>query len=245
EARAWEASAVRSQQTEQRAAVRIVVRGQVQGVGFRPFVVRLARQCGLTGRVRNTPVGVVIDLEGLAAGLAAFRDELVSRALRVAKLAAVDIEPVTPAGWPRFEIAASGADESFVVRVPRDLSVCSRCVKDVTESTNRRHGYPFTNCTACGPRYSIVEAMPYDRAGTSMRHFFMCGACRAEYREVNDRRFHAQPNACAACGPRVALWDRHGARMAGPNASIARAADLLRQGQVVALKALGGFQLLV
>lgn len=228
-----------------REAVRILVRGQVQGVGFRPFVARLARRHRLGGLVRNTSCGVAIDLEGLPEGLEAFRDQLLAEAPALARVDSLDIEPVSPAGWTGFEIAASGAGESPGVRVPRDVAVCSRCLEDVRESSNRRHGYPFANCTDCGPRYSIVEAMPYDRSGTSMQHFLMCEACRREYDNVADRRFHAQPNACAACGPRVTLWDRHGVPLAGPEASIARCVDLLRQGRIVALKALGGFQLLV
>ena len=131
------------------------------------------------------------------------------------------------------------------MRVPHDLATCAECRGDIFDPLNRRQGYPFTNCTACGPRYSILCAMPYDRPATAMRLFPMCAECDAEYHIPDDRRFHAQPNACATCGPRVGLWDREGRVIADSHTAVAAAAELLRQGQVVALKGLGGFQLLV
>jgi hydrogenase maturation protein HypF len=227
------------------AALRILVRGQVQGVGFRPFVYRLARQCRLGGCVRNVSAGVVIELEGAPECLAHFRDRLVPEAPAAAEIDELFVESIAPSGHSLFTILASASPAPPQVRVPRDLTLCSDCRREIFDSANRRHDYPFTNCTACGPRYSIIEAMPYDRPSTAMRHFALCAPCHEEYRTPGDRRFHAQPNACATCGPQVALWDRHGQAIAGSDKAITDAAALLRQGQILALKGIGGFQLLV
>jgi hydrogenase maturation protein HypF len=227
------------------SAVRVLVRGQVQGLGFRPFVFRLAQRCRLTGHVRNTPAGVLIEVEGTPEDLCRFQEHLVSDAPAAAQIEDLSVETIATTGRAKFVVEASDLLAPPQVRVPRDLATCPACRRDTLDPANRRQGYPFTNCTACGPRYSILCAMPYDRAVTSMRLFPMCAVCDAEYHAPHDRRFHAQPNACTACGPQVALWDREGRAIAGSDRAVAVAVDLLRRGQIVAVKGLGGFQLLV
>lgn len=233
------------QGTRSRLAVRILVTGQVQGVGFRPYVYRLARQCGLAGRVGNDAAGVTIDIEGNVRDLERFEHLLTAQVPAAAEIAGIRIEPRTWFGWTGFTIDANGPAGQPTVRVPRDLAVCPECRRELLDPTDRRHEYPFTNCTQCGPRYSIIEAMPYDRPATAMRRFAMCPPCTREYQAPADRRFHAQANACGACGPEVILWDRDGKTSAGPDSAIRATAKLLRRGAIVALKGLGGFQLLV
>jgi hydrogenase maturation protein HypF len=228
-----------------RTAIRIVVRGQVQGVGFRPFVFRLAQRCRLNGRVRNTLAGVVIEVEGTPEELAWFREHLVSEAPAAALIDDLKIDTIAPADWSTFVVEASDPAAPPQVRVPRDLATCAACRRDIFDLGSRRQSYPFTHCTACGPRYSILAAMPYDRSATAMRLFPMCAQCDAEYNAPEDRRFHAQPNACAACGPQVGLWDGEGRTIAGSDTAVTIAAEFLRSGRIVALKGLGGFQLLV
>jgi hydrogenase maturation protein HypF len=226
-------------------AVRILIRGRVQGVGFRPFVFRLARQYYLGGHARNTPTGVLIELEGDPASLARFQDRLVADAPEAAAIDDLTIEAMPATGRSAFVIEASSPSAPPLTRIPHDAATCVECRQDIFEPRNRRQRYPFTNCTACGPRYSIVEAMPYDRPATAMRRFPMCAACQAEYQAPDGRRFHAQPNACAACGPQVVLWDQQGRSLAGSENALAAAAALLRQGRILAVKGLGGFQLVV
>ena len=227
------------------AAVQMLVRGHVQGVGFRPFVFRLARGCGLRGRVRNGNAGVLIELQGTVEAINRFRHRLVSEAPPGAEIDAVVVTAARRGGWRAFAIAPSEVPRQPHVRLPHDLATCAECRREIFDPADRRHHYPFASCTACGPRYSIVEAMPYDRPGTTMRIFDMCPCCAEEYRGADDRRFHAQPNACAECGPQVELWDARGRRTAGPDMAIRAAATALRLGRIVALKGLGGFQLLV
>lgn len=228
-----------------REAIRINVRGQVQGIGFRPFVYRLAQEFRLGGSVRNAPSGVVIEAEGMREALAEFLgritadapasavfDDVVSEAIALSDRFAFRVEPSDPHAPPQ-------------ARVPRDVATCEECRRDIVDPESRRRGYPFTSCTACGPRYSILEAMPYDRASTAMHVFGLCANCHDEFHSAEDRRFHAQANACAACGPHVALWDVEGRTVAECANAVASAAELLRSGLVVAIKGLGGFQLMV
>ena len=193
----------------------------------------------------NADTGVVIELEGTHEDLAGFQECLVTEAPASAVIDGVSSEMAVPVGRSSFIIDASDVSAQPQVRVPHDLATCAECRGDIFDPLNRRRAYPFTNCTACGPRYSILNAMPYDRPATAMRLFPMCAECDAEYHVPDDRRFHAQPNACATCGPRVGLWDPEGRVIADSHTAIGAAAELLRQGQIVALKGLGGFQLLV
>jgi hydrogenase maturation protein HypF len=223
-----------------RTGLHLEVRGAVQGVGFRPFVYRLARELGLRGSVSNSVQGVVIDLEGDAGA----RDEFVARMQSEAPVCAtirrVERTDVPARGAGEFEIVASGeGDISRPGEVLPDLATCDDCLAEVRDPANRRYQYPFTNCTHCGPRYSIVHALPYDRKHTTMSGFTMCVACQAEYDDPCDRRFHAQPNACPVCGPKVAFGE-----FDGPEAMEA-AAVAIRDGLIVAVKGIGGFHLVV
>jgi len=221
---------------------RIEVRGTVQGVGFRPFVYQLARRNGVAGRVRNDARGVVIDAFAPAETLDRFLRVLESDAPPSARVRSVEWMAIADPVPADFSIDASDGGGEVRLSIPADLATCDECLAEVLDPADRRYRYPFTNCTNCGPRYSIVTGAPYDRAKTSMAGFVMCGDCRREYDDPLDRRFHAQPNACPKCGPRlVALTARH-AEVTTADA-IGFAARALRAGMIVAIKGLGGFQL--
>jgi len=226
--------------------LKVHVQGVVQGVGFRPFVFRLARQHSLTGWVRNRPDGVEIELQGSRAALEAFQVALRAERpapARIERIQAQEAEEL--AGESGFEILASAASAETRPSVPADLATCPECLRETATPGERRYRYPFTNCTYCGPRYSIIEGLPYDRPRTSMKVFPLCADCLKEYLDPLDRRFHAQPVACPVCGPRLQLLDGKGAPLAEGDAALVRAAGLLTLGGVLALKGLGGFQLLV
>lgn len=226
--------------------IRVQVQGTVQGVGFRPFVYRIARERGLTGWVRNRPDGVEIEAQGPDSSvqdfLRALRAEKPAPA-RIEQLAASTLEEV--AAEAAFTIESSGAAAGALPVVPPDLATCQECTRETAAPGERRHRYPFTNCTHCGPRYSIIEALPYDRPRTSMKAFPLCPDCEREYRDPLDRRFHAQPVACPACGPRLEWRSAGEPGLAFGEAALQAAGESLRAGQVVALKGLGGYQLLV
>ncbi|MCF7707405.1 MAG: carbamoyltransferase HypF [Verrucomicrobia bacterium] len=224
------------------ARLKICIRGAVQGVGFRPFVYRLAGNLYLNGWVNNTPEGVHIEVEGAEKALREFLDRLNAEKPVHARLYSVDHVWLDPAGYDGFEIRPSAAGASGAVVLP-DIATCEDCVAELFDPNNRRFRYPFLNCTNCGPRYSIIEDVPYDRANTTMNSFEMCGDCRAEYNDPADRRFHAQPNACPVCGPRLELREPSGALSSAGDAALKDAVDAIRAGCVIALKGLGGFQL--
>ena len=209
---------------------RIRIRGVVQGVGFRPFVHNLARRLGLAGYVLNSSAGVVAEVEGAPDALDNFLARLRGEAPPLAHIEEVLVAEIDPLGELDFAIRESQAQEGEFVLVSPDVATCPDCYCDFTDPANRRYGYPFTNCTNCGPRYTIIRDIPYDRPNTTMAGFRMCAACQAEYDDPGDRRFHAQPNACAACGPQL-------------SAPIAEAQRRLAQGAIVALRGLGGFHL--
>lgn len=228
--------------------LRIVVNGIVQGVGFRPFVYRLASDLGLSGWVRNDANGVTIEVEGPAVAVQAFRDRLEPEAPPLSSIDTCEAGNVAPLGVVGFEIRGSERSDRPTALVSPDTATCDDCLRELLDPDDRRFRYPFTNCTNCGPRFTIVRGIPYDRPYTTMAGFEMCAPCRAEYRDPLDRRFHAQPNACPACGPSVRLVDAAGgaiAEPAGPGGAepIARAAELLAEGAIVAVKGLGGFHL--
>ncbi len=229
----------------ERQGLRIKIEGAVQGVGFRPFVYRLAHELGLTGYVRNTPNGVLIELDGSSTALDRFSDRLVGEKPPLAVIHRVTTETVPPVGHSTFRIQVSQTDGSRTAFMLPDIAICPECHRDILDPHNRRYRYPFTNCTNCGPRYSIIRTLPYDRAHTSMHQFVMCPACQAEYQNPLDRRFHAQPNACPVCGPHLELWDSRGRVLSAYDDALVQAANAIREGQIVALKGLGGFQLLV
>lgn len=232
--------------------LRVEVRGVVQGVGFRPFVYRTAHACTLTGWVRNAGDGVRIEIQGTASGLDRFLSALRDDRPAAAVLTAVEVEEVAPEPQDAsFEIRVSTGGAA---PVPADLATCPRCLEEVRAPGERRFAYPFTNCTDCGPRYSIIERVPYDRPHTSMRRFPMCEACQAEYTDPLDRRFHAQPIACPRCGPRLTLLGatgearpplHHADGDASSPFALQNAAGALLEGEIVALHGVGGFQLLV
>ncbi len=218
------------------------VQGIVQGVGFRPFVARTARELGLTGHVENTTRGVEIEVQGPPGGVEAFERRLRAAPPPMAvilDIEARDLPPVT--GEPGFRIRASREDPVAAAVIPPDIATCRTCLQELFDPADRRHLYPFINCTDCGPRYTIIRAVPYDRARTSMARFAMCPACAAEYADPSSRRFHAQPNACPACGPRLEARDARGRVLSGD--PLDQAVERLKGGGIVALLGLGGFHL--
>ncbi|TVR20865.1 MAG: carbamoyltransferase HypF [Anaerolineaceae bacterium] len=225
--------------------VRIVVEGTVQGVGFRPFVYRLAHDLAVRGWVNNSPQGVTIEAEAVRDTLDAFIAAIRADAPPHASVQRVTVSPAPAAGYTGFEIRASDESGQRRTLVLPDLATCPDCLAELFDPSDRRYRYPFINCTHCGPRYSIMQALPYDRPHTTMRHFLMCDACRSEYENPLDRRFHAQPIACPECGPHVMLGDAGQGIIAEDDEALRGAVDAIRRGQIVALKGLGGFQLLV
>jgi hydrogenase maturation protein HypF len=221
---------------------RITVKGIVQGVGFRPFVHRLARAEGITGRVRNDCAGATIDAFGARDALERFCHQLTLAPPPAAKLTALAWSPIALEPCADFEIGASQAGDRRRVSIPADIATCDQCLAEVFDPLNRRFRYPFTNCTNCGPRFTIAIDLPYDRGATTMASFAMCAECRREYEDPGDRRFHAQPNACPVCGPRVWLADLRGDRIEASD-PLQAAADALRTGAIVGIKGLGGFHL--
>ena len=222
-------------------SLRIQVSGIVQGVGFRPFVYRIANDYGISGRVSNNTQGVDILASGDGDSLFLFLKALKDDAPAAALVERVNVTSADEIATGPFEIAPSDAEGSKQVLISPDLATCDDCVRELFDAADRRHRYPFINCTNCGPRFTIIRDTPYDRPLTSMSPFEMCAECAAEYADPSDRRFHAQPNACPACGPRAWLVDRKGARIQGEAAS--EAARLLSEGGIVAIKGLGGFHL--
>ncbi|MBT3268936.1 carbamoyltransferase HypF [Candidatus Poribacteria bacterium] len=221
------------------------IEGVVQGVGFRPFVFRLALRHGVAGWVRNDSEGVTVEARGNTDALDCFEHALVDDAPAAARIVSLRRERVVAGGiGGAFAIAASAPADAVSAFISPDLAVCDDCRREMSDPTDRRFAYPFINCTNCGPRYSIIQALPYDRPNTTMRGFTMCEACEAEYRDPLHRRFHAQPNACQECGPSVALWARDGTEQARDAHAIRGTADALRAGAVVAMKGLGGFHLM-
>jgi hydrogenase maturation protein HypF len=226
--------------------LRLDVQGVVQGVGFRPFVYRLATELSVRGWIVNDPGGVRIEVEGDATVVARFAERLQAELPPRAAIHTVREAWLPPAGDERFEIRASGADGPRTAVVLPDIATCDACLDEVLDPDDRRYCYPFANCTDCGPRFSIVRALPYDRPNTTMAGFTMCALCAAEYADPHDRRFHAQPNACPECGPRLELRDIEGNPLpVKTGGELRTAARALRQGRILAVKGIGGFHLMV
>jgi len=224
--------------------VRVVVRGVVQGAGFRPFVCRLARELDLTGWVLNSAQGVFIEVEGAGAPLRQFLVRLEREKPPRAIIQSLEFSFLDAIGYEDFTIRTSEETGAKTVLILPDIATCPHCLMEIFQPGNRRHRYPFTNCTDCGPRFTIIEELPYDRPNTSMKKFAMCPQCEREYHDPDDRRFHAQPNACPSCGPHLELWDSGGNVVARHDDALHLAAEDVRSGKIVALKGLGGVQLI-
>jgi hydrogenase maturation protein HypF len=229
-----------AQGTVRRVSAR--VDGTVQGVGYRPFVYRLAAELGIAGWVLNDQRGVLVEAEGSPEAVAAFVERLQSDAPPLAAVSGVSVEDVPATGEAGFEIVASERGGAATAPVTPDSATCDECLAELADPADRRYRYPFLNCTNCGPRFTIVRGIPYDRPLTTMADFQMCADCQAEYDDPLDRRFHAQPNACPVCGPQVRLLERGGGRVEAADAVRAAADDLLA-GKVLAVKGLGGYHL--
>jgi hydrogenase maturation protein HypF len=219
--------------------VEVRVEGVVQGVGFRPYIHGLAHRLGLSGRVGNDTAGVFMEVEGAEQAVSDFLAALPSEAPPLAVIEQVRTNPLTPTGESGFHIVSSNATGPRDTLISADTATCADCLRELADPTDRRFDYPFINCTNCGPRFTIVRDVPYDRPFTTMAPFAMCSACASEYHDPTDRRFHAQPVCCPACGPRLRLLDAGGAEL--PGEPLAAAAALLTGGAVVAVKGLGGF----
>lgn len=220
----------------------ITVEGIVQGVGFRPFVYGLAKQNGLAGFVLNDTAGVTMELEGEPPALENFLLRLREQPPPLARIENVDCRNIPPKGEAEFSIVRSKSEEERSVLISPDTPTCSDCLAELFDPDDRRYRYPFINCTNCGPRFTIIKDVPYDRGRTTMGRFKMCGYCSREYHDSNNRRFHAEPNACPQCGPQVRLRDARGGEISDGDA-ISQAAHLLQQGAIVAVKGLGGYHL--
>ena len=225
------------------AAEKISIKGRVQGVGFRPFVYRTALEHRICGEVANTSEGVLILAEGTPDNLKQFKASLKKAPGNIHQLDAITCEPH---GFNQFSITISSTSEGIrSLHMPVDLKTCDACFAELNDPDNRRYRYPFINCTHCGPRYSIIRDLPYDRPLTSMEHFKMCPACQSEYDNPLDRRFHAQPNACPDCGPSLGLLDANGSILSNREKALAQTIDLLKAGKTIAVKGLGGFHIMV
>jgi hydrogenase maturation protein HypF len=227
-----------------RIRYKVTVQGIVQGVGFRPFIYQQAQSRGLTGYVTNTSHGVELEVEGAVPDLDDFLQALQQEAPPLSRITTIRTESLPLRGDEKFSIRASRAEDSRTALISPDTAICPDCLRELRDPEDRRYRYPFINCTNCGPRYTIIKDIPYDRRSTTMASFALCPACAAEYADPGNRRFHAQPNACWQCGPRVALHDAAGVRVEATD-PIQEAARLLHEGRIVAVKGLGGFHLAV
>lgn len=229
--------------TRERNQLRI--HGIVQGVGFRPFVYRLARKFSLSGWVVNTAQGALVEIEGSPINVKQFKEEIQTKAPRATTIQNISVRTLPCEGERSFTILSSNTEGQKRSVIPPDLATCSECLKEIQDSQSRRFRYPFTTCTECGPRFSILQAIPYDRSNTTMAKFILCPACRTEYEDMTNRRFHAEAIACPDCGPHLVLWDQAGTIQAQRDHALWSACDVIRSGSVLAVKGLGGFQLWV
>ncbi|MBF0512026.1 MAG: carbamoyltransferase HypF, partial [Candidatus Omnitrophica bacterium] len=225
-------------------AVSINLRGRLQGVGFRPWVFCLAQELGLKGFVQNTSYGAYIEMEGAPIVLESFMKALREKTPTHCLITEMFMKDILWQGFEQFQILTSQDKDEHKALVLPDIATCADCIHEIFDPANRRYLYPLTNCTHCGPRYSIIEHLPYDRAHTTMKGFVMCPQCQAEYDNPKDRRFHAQPNACPVCGPQVMLLDNQGKLLFEASHAVDTAVDFIKQGHIVAVKGIGGFHLM-
>jgi hydrogenase maturation protein HypF len=224
--------------------LKIIIKGAVQGVGFRPFIYRLATELKLKGWVNNSASGVFIEVEGNQNILEQFLSRILQEKPPISQIYTIETDWLNPVNYTTFEIRHSSSGEKNAIILP-DLATCSDCLQEIFDPNNRRYLYPFTNCTNCGPRYTIIEELPYDRPHTTMKVFTMCKRCQEEYENPLNRRFHAQPNACPNCGPQLQLWNQQGKILASENYALEESIKALKTGNILAIKGLGGFQLVV
>jgi hydrogenase maturation protein HypF len=224
--------------------LRVLLQGAVQGVGFRPFVFRLAQEMNLPGWVLNSSAGVFVEVEGIKPSLDIFLLRLQAEKPPQARIWSLECSFLPPAGYRTFEIRPSPEEGEKTVTILPEIATCPDCLREINDPNDRHFHYPFTNCTNCGPRFTIIRALPYDRVNTAMAKFPMCPDCRREYEDPADRRFHAQPTACPKCGPQIELWDESGALLAEKEVALKQAAEAVRAGKILAFKGLGGFLLM-
>lgn len=230
--------------THRMSARELIIRGLVQGVGFRPFLFGLASKYDIRGEVSNTSEGVRAVVEGSDPDLDQFISDIRDKKPLLADISSIESKDFPEQGFSSFQIVKSSSASAVSTLISPDVSICPDCLAELFDQTNRRYEYPFINCTNCGPRFTIIRDIPYDRPKTSMQNFKMCPDCQKEYDDPSDRRFHAQPNACPVCGPQVFLTDNTGRKMAlSPGEALNRAGGLLKQGKIIAVKGLGGFHL--
>lgn len=220
--------------------VKIVIRGVVQGVGFRPFIYRLATQLNIKGWIINSSQGVFIEAEAERELLDIFISRIKSDKPKNSYIQSFENTWLDTEGFSNFEIRNSLEEGSKTALVLPDISTCKDCLGEIFDPANRRYLYPFTNCTNCGPRFSIIDDLPYDRANTTMGEFEMCDECRAEYTNPLDRRFHAEPTACPVCGPQVSLTDETGNILFEKHDAVLNAVKVIKEGKILALKGIGG-----
>lgn len=219
----------------------ISITGIVQGIGFRPFIYNLARSHSIRGWVLNNEKGVFIEAESEGGNLDHFIRNIPRLAPPLARIETFDVRLTEPHGYTHFEIRKSEETQDKFVLISPDVATCDQCLSELFSPQNFRHRYPFINCTLCGPRFTIIKDIPYDRHKTTMEPFRMCPVCQGEYEDPSNRRFHAQPNACPPCGPSLELKDNKGQEVLGD--TVEKALDLLLKGAIVAIKGLGGFHL--
>ena len=227
-----------------KSRIQINIRGAVQGVGFRPFIYRLAKELELSGYVLNNSSGVHIEAEGIETSIRTFLLRIEKEKPTLAIITSLEYSVLDPVGYTEFTIKKSEYNNGVSALILPDIAVCDDCLKEMFNPDDRRYRYPFINCTNCGPRFSIIESLPYDRPNTSMKIFKMCDRCKAEYENPLDRRFHAQPTACPDCGPHLSLWNENGKTISEKENALLEAAELIKQKKIIALKGLGGFQLI-
>ena len=223
---------------------RIKISGTVQGVGFRPTVYRYATKLGLFGYVQNTPEGVVIEAEGEPKSIEELIEKLKNSPPPLAKIEKIVTQKIEPKGQKRFTIASTEESSEKSSAVSPDITVCDACIAEMKDASDRRYGYPFINCTDCGPRYTITKTVPYDRKNTSMSFFMMCKECEKEYNDPLSRRYHAEPISCPNCGPTLTLWIDKSPVKGDSNKLIEKCVEFLREGKIIALKGLGGFHIM-
>lgn len=228
-----------------KVAQELTVQGIVQGVGFRPFVYNLATSLGLNGNIKNSPSGVKIVLEGDIVILKKFIDDLKTKLPPLARIESITVKSIDLKNLAGFEVLESEGGKTISAFLPADIATCAKCRAELDDPNNRRFEYALINCTDCGPRYTIISSLPYDRPNTSMKIFEMCELCKAEYKNPSDRRFHAEPISCPKCGPQIHLFDKNGIDIHVSNSdnAVIQVAKLIEEGSIVAIKGIGGFHI--